>query len=112
MEINLEANEPSKKKVNQAVINLPLPTAVEKTHQFGLSSLFRQYDIRGIVEQNFHYEETNLHCMDWSQNITLTPALAYALGCAYGSELLERLSRNSDQNTSSGWRKDLATSTR
>ena len=97
MDSNLKAKEPSKKKVNQGVINLPLPTVVEKTHQFGLNSLFRQYDIRGIVEQNLYDEESCLHDLTWSQKITLTPALAYALGCAYGAELLERFAIDSNQ---------------
>ena len=92
MGIDLTANEPSIQKVQQGVVHLHLPTTVLDKQHTVLKSLFRQYDIRGIVTVDLSYEPDTLHHLEWAKKVTLNPALAYALGCAYGAELLERLS--------------------
>ena len=91
MTADTKINESNLAEVDQRVVDLPLPSLVPKAHHLALKSLFRQYDIRGIVSQELDYHEVDLSQLQWSEQVTLTPALAYALGCAYAAELLERL---------------------
>ena len=91
MGIDLTANEPSIQKVQQGIVNLHLPTTVLDKQHTVLKSLFRQYDIRGVVAVDLSYEPDTLHHLEWVEKVLLNPSLAYALGCAYGAELLERL---------------------
>ena len=67
MGIDLMANKPSIQKVNQGVVDLCLPTAVSNEQHAVLKSLFRQYDIRGIVDIDLSYEPDTLHQLEWIQ---------------------------------------------
>ena len=63
----------------------PFPEPAPQEFQATLGDLFRQYDIRGVA--SLQHREVELGA--WPPSAELTPQLAYALGCAYASELHE-----------------------
>ena len=75
---------PSSLSVSEVDQSLPLPEAPPVALRAALGRLFRQYDIRGVVE-----EELETHRESWGERAELTPHLAYAIGCAYAAELIQ-----------------------
>ena len=61
---------------------LPSPQVKKSLH-----GLFRQYDVRGVVDVTCVREPQAA----WQENGKLTPFFAYALGCAYGKLLHQEL---------------------
>ena len=84
-------NTPAPTIIDPIDLSTPSPVPIELREDLG--RLFRQYDIRGVTALD--HQETRLDT--WPATVDLTPHLAYALGCAYASELHDELNGEIDE---------------
>ena len=83
--------------VTQATVSGELPKRAPREQRDELKEQFRQYDIRGVVSpellepnESAPSEEVSQADFQWTNRAELSLTLAYAVGCAYGAELLSR----------------------
>lgn len=74
------------------VLRYSLPSAPCQENLSLLKTLFRQYDVRGVVSGH----SLDLTQFTWPKEVSLSAPLAYAIGCAYAAELRETYNKNEE----------------
>lgn len=80
------------------VVNTDLPSPAPRGVLGELREQFRQYDIRGVVSPDLLRHRikqgdiltSETRHLEWPERAELSLSLAYAVGCAYGAEILEK----------------------